>query len=876
MNRFDRFRLWLARGAIKAAGVTFLPEWVRYGVLDPTWRNLLKEGYKANSAAFACMNVVVPAFGTPPLRAWRETALGKEPVMNTPVRSLMRRPNADMGEVEFHKLYATYLHISGNAYIWKQRSRGKKPVALWPFHDGQMIPIPGRGTAEGWVAYFVLKTEDGTRKSFLSFPRWDDLSGVAIPKEDVIHLKYMPDPEHPWMGMGAIAAAAVDVDTDSEVSSYVFSLLKNDATPRVVVTLMEGEMLTEDKSKRLTAEWRQKYSNRNRGVPAFLEAGMTVTRVGHDLNELAFEALRNVPESRIAASFGRGVAYLAGLNVGLQRSTFTNYPEARRAFTEDSLVPLWRYVASEFDASLRVDFPGEYELAYDLSDIPALRQNETELWGRARGGWNDGLTTRAESRRIIGLPVGPADNVYKLRLVDDFQPAKVSEPPKQLQIKAQAGNYTGVMVAFFIPDPDLIASDFPAGAEVASVDQLHLTLVYLGTTDEVNFTQSQLVAAVEVFASRYDFLEGRVNGVGRFTNTHRVGKDAIFAIFNAQGLAAMRLGLVDSLVAAGIKSSGGHGFVPHITLAYIDKESPMPAIDLPDTNYKLDTVTVAWGGNYEHVPLTGFKRLGRVRGGGTKSDSQARRRLVTVKREALERQVKRLAPQIDEFFSSLADTVVARARRAEQGKGRGSVSVKELEGADLLSDDDFEPLAQLTQQAIVQLLGEIWPLLDIELDSEAQFDENDPRVAEALANAGASIGDISETTQAAIVDLLQYASENGWSIDRIVNGDGDRPGLRDLVAQTYSGRDEAIARTELGKAQNTATAGRYRDAGVRHVQVFDNGFDNSHPFCRRVDRKIVTIEWMERNPLQHPNCVRAFGAVFNYQGEVFSEEERWI
>ena len=47
---------------------------------------------------------------------------------------------------------------------------------------------------------------------------------------------------------------------------------------------------------------------------------------------------------------------IAGLNVGLERSTFANYSEAVTHFTTGTLVPLWRIVASEVEADLEEVF----------------------------------------------------------------------------------------------------------------------------------------------------------------------------------------------------------------------------------------------------------------------------------------------------------------------------------------------------------------------------------------------------------------------------------------------------------------------------------------------------------------------------------------
>jgi len=107
---------------------------------------------------------------------------------------------------------------------------------------------------------------------------------------------------------------------------------------------------------------------------------------------------------------------------------------------------------------------------------------------------------------------------------------------------------------------------------------------------------------------------------------------------------------------------------------------------------------------------------------------------------------------------------------------------------------------------------------------------------------------------------LQYASEQGWGIDQLVRGDANQPGLRDiLVDENYA---RTVARAELGSAQNAATAGRYRNAGVEKVEILDGGAADSAPACNLANGQIWTLALFEQNVLQHPNCSRAAAPYF--------------
>jgi hypothetical protein len=149
-------------------------------------------------------------------------------------------------------------------------------------------------------------------------------------------------------------------------------------------------------------------------------------------------------------------------------------------------------------------------------------------------------------------------------------------------------------------------------------------------------------------------------------------------------------------------------------------------------------------------------------------------------------------------------------------------------------------------------------------------------VAAVVQGLGTRISQISETTLNGVREVLAEGYQRGWSIDRIVIGDDDVPGLRDTVrGLAYRGptgawvrltpeqRARMIARTELGTAQNSASMNRYAATGVERVLVLDDGFENSHEFCRAIDGKVVPLSWALEHPLCHPNCVRAFAPEYD-------------
>lgn len=427
MNLFERIRSW-AVGTVLKAGQAFswIPTWIKTSWMETDFLSLIQNGYKASSAVSNCVRALAFSFPEPQLIAYRETPEGLEPAgSNDPLQKLIRTPNPDMGEAEFMQFMITYTPCGGNGYIWKERSKNGKVIYLWPFSDKDITPIPGHGPLEGFVAGYEFNPGNG--------------QPVYLSKNDVIQWKWMIDPEQPWRGIGAIEFASRDVNSDTESSRYTYAMFKNNAIPPVAITLTEGEELTEAKADRLRAEWLKKYGNENQGTPAFLEAGMTIQKLGLNMQELDLSNLKNVPESRICGAFGVPPT-IALLYVGLKRSDYGD-GNARKSFTETTLVALWRTLASELTSSLSDEFGGGYTLKFDLNQVKALQENVNELWTRLMTAADKGLITRADFKRGVGLKALPSDNVYRTSMINDWEEANgdTAEPGKTLALAAGEG-----------------------------------------------------------------------------------------------------------------------------------------------------------------------------------------------------------------------------------------------------------------------------------------------------------------------------------------------------------------------------------------------------------------------------------------------------
>jgi hypothetical protein len=230
----------------------------------------------------------------------------------------------------------------------------------------------------------------------------------------------MIDPQNPHRGIGAIELSAREVDRDSEAGAYIYALLKNNAVPPVVITLEPGDDPNQEELDMMTQKWMQKHG---KGQPAFISNGMKVEQMGYDLNKLAAETLADVPETRIAANFHVPPS-VAGLNVGVKRSDYGD-SAARKAFTEQTLMALWRSLASELLNGLKDDFnlPANFMIEFDLRNVGALQEQKKDRWERVTLAFNRSMLTRAEAKRELGMRAETWDDVYFVSLATEFVPA---------------------------------------------------------------------------------------------------------------------------------------------------------------------------------------------------------------------------------------------------------------------------------------------------------------------------------------------------------------------------------------------------------------------------------------------------------------------
>jgi HK97 family phage portal protein len=376
-----------------------------------------------NSAVYACIKAICDSFQEAPLRVFRIARDGSEEFENGhPLMALLDDPHPALSqpEVNWWLEYAKQVH--GNAYLRKIRSSAGLVVELWPISPTKLWP--------------VTTGEDAKAGVFISHYRMDlgDGKFEDVPVDDILHFRMGVDDRDHRLGLSPLRHLTREVSSDEEATKFSDALLKNYAVPGLAVTIPPGPSPTQEQVEQIRARLRAEYGGEGRGQIAVVANGATLQPIGFSPQQLDLKAAHEFPESRIAAVFGTP-AMVVGLGIGLQRSTFSNYKEAREALFEQTIVPLWRADAQTFRKQLLVpDFAGtpDVRLKYDLNEVRALQEDQNQIYARLTEAVKAKWLKRNEARAEVGFdPIDGWDDEDEQSALDAAAGMLALQPPAE-------------------------------------------------------------------------------------------------------------------------------------------------------------------------------------------------------------------------------------------------------------------------------------------------------------------------------------------------------------------------------------------------------------------------------------------------------------
>ena len=242
---------------------------------------------------------------------------------------------------------------------------------------------------------------------------------IKLDPSDVVHFRYGIDPYNPRKGFSPLKSIARDALTDEEADNFSASMLLNMGVPGLIVSpdLAAGQSISPSDIDSAKKYFDTQFTGDKRGKPLVMAGPTKVVQFGFDPKSMDIASLRAIPEERVSAVTGIPAA-VVGFGSGLaQTKVGATMKELREMAYEDGIIPIQRMIGPELETQLLPEFepkPDTLRIAFDLSKVRVLQDDQDALYKRTIEAWNGGLISRAQGKQAIGFEAGPADEIRRV------------------------------------------------------------------------------------------------------------------------------------------------------------------------------------------------------------------------------------------------------------------------------------------------------------------------------------------------------------------------------------------------------------------------------------------------------------------------------
>ncbi len=339
-----------------------------------------------------------------------------------------------------------------------------------------------------------------------------------------------------------------------------------------------------------------------------------------------------VARGYVGTVYGEPVVVLNDVGVGSKPSSVEDYfdveEDVSRLLGQDVAPTLYVGEIAGFGVYDRYRPEKLLKQGVDIPHVPVHPRDPKQRFA-SKGRLSD--TSVIEMLNAAGFEVAdvPMDKCYEMLdglmnngAAADEEIIQTEEPIEEIEAElTKAQGDTGVMVALDISeqtahDLQMAVRDLlPEGAEMLQPGEMHITLFYPGDNTELDFPEEQLLGAVKAFAKAHAPLSGVIGGVARF-NADGGDKNPVVALFDCAELPQFRQDLVEFLHTVGIHEAEldvNHGYIPHITLAYVPVDSSMKdELKIDPIPLVFNELAVVWGERWRYVPLQASVNIQKI------------------------------------------------------------------------------------------------------------------------------------------------------------------------------------------------------------------------------------------------------------------------
>jgi len=350
---------------------------------DVNYENFASEGYGKNEIVHACIRELATSAASPRYYVQAPSADGGSVEVETGLLyDLTSKPNPYSDWYSFIERLVTFLMVAGNAYAIKERSRGDQVSAMYLLRPDRVTIVAGDYGAEGYV-YTVGGTE------------------YAVEARDMCHLA-LPNPAGDIYGLSPLQVAARTVNLDLNMTDFAKVYFANAGVPSGLLKV-KRRLTSQEEASTIRSRWRSQFGGINNfHRVAILDDDAEYQPMSNSPKDMSLDGLHNLTESRICAVFGVP-PILVGANVGLQRSTFSNYREARLAFHSETLEPMVSRILRYFNRNLFDEYGTNETLTVDWVAMRGVLDDQVATTTRLTALFAGGILTLNETREALGF-----------------------------------------------------------------------------------------------------------------------------------------------------------------------------------------------------------------------------------------------------------------------------------------------------------------------------------------------------------------------------------------------------------------------------------------------------------------------------------------
>lgn len=427
MSFFDR--LLDSFGLTRKAHDSALPAWAqeyaetqRWTLPDASLYTTQATLYQKLTWIATAIDRVAEAAGVVSFDVKKRRGEDTDDIPNHPFETLLQDPNPLQSRFEFMRDAVSYYKLTGNVYIYLNRSNEMQPPAeLWIVPTHLIKPIPdGRSFVRGYLF------ETGASAAMTLEP-WQ-----------ICHIKTF-NPMNPFVGLSFIQSLAIVSQEDIARQIFSANLYAKD-NAKIPGALAFADRIADPEWERLKAESAEKWGGTQRKGPMMIRGagagGVQWVQMSLGFKEMQFLEARKFTKEEIWSKLAPGLASITDVT-----ATEANAIAGKGVFAEFALYPMLVAMAQRFAKDILPTYgedlicePDDVRLSNRLMDLSeqkeySLTHTIDEIRSEYYG--DDGLTDERGDLLPAQIAAAPVLSIA--------QPAPGFAPPSENQVQeAQA------------------------------------------------------------------------------------------------------------------------------------------------------------------------------------------------------------------------------------------------------------------------------------------------------------------------------------------------------------------------------------------------------------------------------------------------------